>query len=395
MVDVMERLPVGSGFSRLEDAATAGAEAARAALGALGGAEPGLVIVYASIRYDLTALLAAVRGVTGATPLVGASTSGQFTDGTYVPAGAAVSVMVLGAGVYRFGASVVTGVGADPLASGRELARGAMDAAGGDTTPHSALMVLADGMAGDMQSLLTGIYRVTGARVPVVGGAAGDDRTFSGSYVFFGDQAMRGAAVAVWIGSEQPLRVVSGHGWKPKTLPMLVTRVNGMEVEEIDGRPAAAVFTEVISQQTSGDEKTFEGAYDGWNTGHSFGLIEPDGTQLIRGAFVGEDGALRTFVPLPEYCAVQFVSADQDDLLNASEEVVDDALRDLSAPSVMLMFSCIARIDLLAGRAGEEAARLHKAAGQVATFGFYTYGEFARSTGVAGYHNATLTAIAL
>ncbi|WP_285685006.1 FIST N-terminal domain-containing protein [Actinoplanes sp. NBRC 103695] len=391
----MQRLPVGSGFSSLDDATAAGAEAARAALGALGGAEPGLVIVYGSIRYDLTALLAAVRGVTGATPLVGASTSGQFADGTYVPAGTAVSVMVLGAGVYRFGASVVTGVGADALAAGRELARGAMDAAGGDTTPHSALMVLADGMAGDMQSLLTGIYRVTGARVPVVGGAAGDDRTFSGSYVFFGDQAMRDAAVAVWIGSERPLRVVSGHGWKPKTLPMLVTRVNGMEVEEIDGRPAAAVFTEVISQRTSGEARNFEGAYDGWDTGHSFGLIEPDGTQLIRGAFVGEDGALRTFVPLPEYCAVQFVSADQDDLLNASEEVVDDALRDVSAPAVMLMFSCIARIDLLAVRAGEEAARLHKAAGQVATFGFYTYGEFARSTGVAGYHNATLTAIAL
>jgi hypothetical protein len=303
------RLSSGSGFSSLDDAAEAGAEAARAALDALGDAEPGLVIVYGSIRYDLTALLAAVRGVTGSTPLVGASTSGQFADGTYVPAGTAVSVMVLGAGVYRFGVAMVTGIGADLLASGRELARGAMDAAGGDPAPHSALMVLADGMAGDMQSLLTGIYRVTGARIPVVGGAAGDDRTFSGAFVFFGDQAMRSAAVAVWIGSEQPLRVVSGHGWKPKTLPMLVTRVNGVEVEEIDGRPAAAVFTEVISQGTGGDQGAYEGAYDGWNTGHSFGLIEPDGTQLIRGAFVGGDGLLRTFVPLPEYCAVQFVPA--------------------------------------------------------------------------------------
>ena len=395
MVDVMERLPVGSGFSSLDDATAAGAEAARAALGALGGAEPGLVIVYASIRYDLTALLAAVRGVTGATPLVGASTSGQFTDGIYVPAGTAVSVMVLGAGVYRFGASMVTGIGADPAASGRELARGAMDAAAGDTTPHSALMVLADGMTGDMQSLLTGIYRVTGARVPVVGGAAGDDRTFSGSYVFFGDQAMRDAAVAVWIGSKQPLRVVSGHGWKAQTLPMLVTRVDGMVVEEIDGRPASEVFGEAIAKDTEVRSEYFEGAWEGWHTGHSFGLIEPDGTQLIRGGFVGEDGALRTFVPLPEYCAVQIVSADQDDLLGASEEVVDDALRGMEAPAVMLMFSCIARIDVLDDRAGEEAARLHKAAGQVATFGFYTYGEFARSTGVAGYHNATLTAIAL
>jgi hypothetical protein len=92
---------------------------------------------------------------------------------------------------------------------------------------------------------------------------------------------------------------------------------------------------------------------------------------------------------------VQIVSADQDDLLGASEEVVGEALRGMAAPAVLLMFSCIARIDVLDDRADEEAARLHKAAGDVSTFGFYTYGEFARSTGVAGYHNATLTAIAL
>jgi hypothetical protein len=396
MINGRKRLSVGAGFSNRDDATVAGFEAASAALAALGGAEPGLVIVYASIRYDLADLLAAVRGVTGATPLVGASTSGQFADGAYVPAGTSVSVMVLGAGVYRFGASVTTGIGADPAAAGRNLARGAVAAAGDATAPHSALMVLADGMTGDMQQLLTGIYRVTGARVPVVGGAAGDDRTFSGSYVFFDDEAMRDAAVAVWIGSEHPLRVVSGHGWKPQTLPMLVTGVDGAAVLEIDGRPAAAVLSEAIAEDAeSRMTGSFEGAREGWHTGHSFGLIEPDGTQLIRGGAIGEDGVLRTFVPLPEYCAVQIVSADRDDLLNASEDVVGDALDGMEAPAVMLMFSCIARVDLLAERAAEESARLHEAAGDVATFGFYTYGEFARSAGVAGYHNATLAALAL
>jgi hypothetical protein len=61
----------------------------------------------------------------------------------------------------------------------------------------------------------------------------------------------------------------------------------------------------------------------------------------------------------------------------------------------MLTFSCIARMDLFGDRGHEEAALLHKAAAPVSTFGFYTYGEFARTTSVAGYHNATITAIAL
>jgi hypothetical protein len=52
-------------------------------------------------------------------------------------------------------------------------------------------------------------------------------------------------------------------------------------------------------------------------------------------------------------------------------------------------------MDILRERGAEEAARLQEAAGPVPTFGFYTYGEFARTTGVSGYHNATLTALAL
>ena len=395
----MTKLCVGSGCSSLDEATAAGAEAARAALAGLEGAAPGLVIVYASIRYDLTELLTAVRGVTGDTPLVGASTSGQFADGEFLPAGASVSVMILGAGVYRFGTAAVTGIGTDTVAAGRELARQAVDAASG-AAPHSALMVLADGLAGDMQGLLTGIYRVTGALVPVVGGAAGDDRTFAGSYVMHDGQALHDAAVAVWIGSDRPLHVVAAHGWQPQTLPMLITQVDGTAVLEIAGRPAIEVYNEGVAsyEQTRLQQSQLQHmdrTGELWHTATAFGLIEPDGTQLVRGAYIGEDGLLHTFTPLPEYAAVQVVSADQDDLLDISDQVVDDALRGVPDPAVMLMFSCVARTDILGDRAAEEAARLHKAAGPVATFGFYTYGEFARTTGVAGYHNATITALAL
>jgi len=384
----VERLSAGTGTSASEDATTAGTEAARAAVAGLDGAAPGLVIVYASIRYDLSAVLAAVRAVTGDTPLVGASSSGQFANGEYLPPGATLSVLVLGAGVYRFGTAAVTGISADTAAAGTELARRAI-AAAGPKSAHGTLFVLADGMAGDMQGLLNGIYRTTGARVPVVGGAAGDDGTLTGSYVMHDGDALRDGAVAVWIGSDRPLRVVAGHGWQPQSLPMLVTRVNGATVEEIDGRPALDVYRASIHP-----DQASPGGGTEWYTAYSFGLIEPDGSQLVRAVFV-EGEKVVTFTPLPEYCAVQIVSAAPDDLLDVSERVVEDALSGVPDPAVILGFSCVARVDVLGDRAAEEAARMHKAAGTVATFGFYTYGEFARVTGVAGYHNATITAVAL
>ncbi len=76
----MERLRSGTGSSTLDDAWAAGRAAAEAAQGVLSnGAEtPALVLVYASVRYDLVQVLAGVRSVTDDAELAGMSSSGHF-----------------------------------------------------------------------------------------------------------------------------------------------------------------------------------------------------------------------------------------------------------------------------------------------------------------------------
>jgi hypothetical protein len=302
-------------------------------------------------------------------------------------------VLALTAGPYRFGAASVTGMRADAFSAGRDMSRAAMAAAGPTRGPHSALLVFSDGLAGDPQGLLNGIYQVTGAAVPVVGGAAAADRELTETLVFHDDRVLGDGAVGVWIDAPRPLRVVSGHGWQSHGMPLLVTNVDGPVVHEIAGRPALEVYQENFRYEDPMQELPTPRS-QGYHSAHAFGLIEPDGTQLIRGAFVDDDGLIRTFTPLPPFSAVQIMSADQDDLLNVCEHVVADALA-VDDPRVMLTFSCAARMDILRERAAEEVTRLQTAAGSVPTFGFYTYGEFARSIGVSGYHNATLTALAL
>lgn len=389
----MSRLRVGSAVSRLDDATAAGTDAAGAALAGLDGTPAGLVIVYASVRYDLAVLLAAVRSVTGDTPLVGASSSGQFSDGEFVPSGAGVQVLVLGAGPYRFGVASGAGVRADTPTAGRSLARAAIDAGGSPRSPHGALMVLANGLTPDMQGLLDGVFRVAGAAVPVVGGAAGADHRLDATYVFHDDEVLADGAVAVWIAGDRPLRTVVGHGWEPLGLPHLVTRGDGYLVTELGGRPALEVFDEHTGGHPKLDPAELPNADLNW--AYSLGLIEPDGSQLIRFAIIDERGGLRTRAPLAQFSAVQIMAANRDKLLDASERVVAAALAGVPDPAVMLTFSCVARTDLLGDRCAEEAARLHKAAAPVATFGFYTYGEFASTTGTVGYHNATIAALAL
>ena len=398
----MTRLRVGSATSRLDDSTAAGTAAATDAMAGLGGAPAGLVVVYASIRYDLPELLRAIRAVTGDAPLIGATSSGHFAGDEFLPSGTGVEVLVLGAGQYRFGVASVSGLRTDPSTAGRDLARAALDAAGPDRAPHAALLVLADGLGRNMQDLLTGIYRVTGATVPVVGGAAGADHTLGVTHVFHDDEVLTQGAVAVWIGAERPLRVVLGHGWEALTLPQLITSVDGDVVHEIAGRPAIDVVREAARPDTAdrpGVPVPDDGPNSEWDPDshwkYSIGLIEPDGTRFIRFATFEDDGTLSTRTPLPMFGAVQVMTATRDALLDVTEHVVADALAGAPDPAVMLTFSCVARLDMLGDRAAEESQRLHKAAAPVTTFGFYTYGEFARTAGVSGYHNATITALAL
>lgn len=383
----------GIGTSDLTDAGRAGAAAAATALSQLGGEPPQLVLAYASVRYDLPAVLHAINNATGGAPLIGASASGQIHDGQLTGSGPSVAVMMLCGSAYRFGIGYADNAGAEPNEAGARLARAARDAAGGHQSPYEAVVLLSDGLLGDQQELLNGIYRITGFSVPVVGGAAGDDRKLNKTFVFYRDQVLTDAAVAVWIGSDRPMRVVSGHGWTPSGLPMVVTSVEGTHVREIAGRPALDVYQENFRYENPKYEIKTDHA-SGYHSAHAFGLIQPDGSVLIRAAFVDPQGQLRTFTPLPPFAAVEVVASDQEDLLTVGADTITNAVAD-DHHELVLVFSCVARYDILGERSGEEARRLQDAAGGARTFGFFTYGEFARTTSVAGYHNATVAALAL
>jgi hypothetical protein len=389
----MAKLIVGSGSSRADDTVEAGRAAATAAMAALGETPPGLVVVYSSLAYDLPALLGAIRGVTGDTPLIGASSAGQLLDGEFIPPGSGVMVTVLGSGAYQFSTASVSGLAKDGAGAGRELARAVMAGIEESRPPYEALLVLTDGIASCLEEFALGIHQVMGAAVPLVGGAAGTDTALERTSVLYGDQVIEGGAVGVLIGSDHPLKVVTEHGWQPCSLPLLVTRVDGRVVHEIGGMPAMDVY----KADSREDDETFEA--DRRNkrrphATHAFGLIQPDGSYLIRGVSV-ENGQLLTFAPLPPYSAVCVVAGDPDSLFDAAGSVITNALDKVPDPAVVFVFSCVGRMDLYGERAAEEAVRIAAAAGSVSTFGFYTYGEFARITGAGGYHNASLTAVAL
>jgi hypothetical protein len=349
-------------------------------------------MVFTTPRYDLPALLAGTRSVTGDATLIGATGSGEIVSGRYLGVGGGVGVLAMTAGSYRFGVASASHIRGNLDQAGRTIARNSRRQAG--ASPHAAIVLLADSLLGDLQQLVHGVYRITGPKVPITGGGAGDEQKFIRSFVFHDDKIVEEGAVALWIASEQPLRVVTRHGWSPIGIPMLVTRAEGAEMIEIGGRPAAVAYEEQLGLAPGElpPEKF-------WDTSlyHPFGLLQSDGTAVIRVARAKTDnGTLRIqgCVP-PGGSAVQVMSGSADTLLAVVGGVVHDTLGALPDPGVLLAFSCAARAIIYGERTVEECEMLQKHAGDVPTFGFYCCAEFARTAGVLGTHNATLTALAL
>lgn len=323
---------------------------------------------------------------------MGATGSGEIVQGEYLGFGAGVGVLAMTAGPYRFGAASAGSIWGNLDAAGQTIAQESKAAAGG--SPYGAVLLLVDSLAGDLQQVFTGIYRVTGPKIQIIGGAAGDEQKFVRTFVFHNGRVVEKGAVALWIGSEHPLSVVTGHGWRPIGVPLLVTRVEGTEIIEISGRPAADVYEEQLGLapgELSADRF--------WGTSilHPLGLIQSDGSSVIRVARAKTpQGGLKIqgCVP-PAGSAVQVMTGSTDALLGIVRGIARSALDSRPDAKVLLTFSCAARAAIFGPRAQEEPRMLQETAGGVPAFGFYCCGEFARSAGVLGTHNATLTAMAL
>lgn len=386
------KIRAGTGLSEARDAVEAGREAATAAVAGLAGKPPALVIVFTTPRYDLPALLAGIRTVTGDARLIGATGSGEIAQGQYLGFGGGVGVLALTEGPYRFGVASADHIRGQLDQAGQAITRASRAEAG--PSPHAAVLLLADCLAGDLQQLFQGAYRITGPKVSITGGAAGDELKFVRTCVFHDDRVVEEGAVALWIASDRPLPVVTRHGWEPIGIPLLVTRAEGTEIIELGGRPAAIAYEEQL-----GLEPGQLGADQFWGTSitHPFGLLQSNGSSVIRVArSKTEHGTLRIqgCVP-PAGSAVQVMTGTADTLLDIVEEVASATLETYPDAGVLLTFSCAARATIFGERTAEESRRLQAAAGAVPTFGFYCCGEFARTAGVLGTHNATLTALAL
>jgi hypothetical protein len=361
-------------------------EAVERAVDAL-GREPGLVLIFP------TGLLDSQKAATQAQAAAGnARVAGMTGTGAITLSGAIES----GCSAVAFDSSIPVGIGtstsSDPRAAGRSAAGEALVGLDRDGS-HAVLLLFVDSESGDQAEVVAGAYEVAGGRVPLAGGAAGGQARAQ----FADGEALSRSVVAVAIGSGTPIGVGIAHGCVPRGAPSIVTRARDGIVQQLDGRPAEAVYLEKLGMN---DVRLSDADFEAIAILHPLAQPELRGDvrpRYVRGRAPG--GGLVCATSIEANAAVHVCDHKPEAIVHSAQAAVDEALRQLSAPpEAALLFDCAARSE----RFGNLLAA-HEIESIIDSFGYsapalagaYTRGEIGRIRGAKGDRNYSLVVVAL
>jgi hypothetical protein len=353
------------------------------------GGEAGLVLIFTAGEIDPDAAAVEAKAAAG-----GAHVAGMTSTGTIGARG----LLKSGCSAIAFSSSLSSGVGVadagDSRTAGRDATAEALAVI--DDAPHGALLLFVDSEAGDQAEFVAGAYAVAGGRIPLAGGAAGG----AARARFADGRAISSGIVVVAIGSTARIGVGVAHGCVAHGAPSIVTRSDGPNVLELDGRPAEAVYFEKLG--VDGVDLSDE-EFDALAMVHP--VAEPELRGAVRPRYVrarARGGGLLCATTIERNAAVLVCDQTADAIVESARTAAEDAVSELEGPAeAAVVFDCAARSawfrgPVAAALAQRELESLATGFGQPAPslVGAYTRGEIGRARGAKGDRNYSVVVTA-
>lgn len=328
-----------------------------------------LVVVFASHRLDPDALARAIDAELGGAPWIGCTSCGELAQGGDHQG--TIAALAIASPRLRAGIGIAHDLSRSALRSSRAAVVDAATVLG--VTPeqlHPGRHVgfaLVDGRSGFEESFCLG-SAATAPQIRFVGGSASDDlEDPPGARVFFGGRAHGNAGVVALLETDLPFTVIESEHMIPTDTRVVVTGADPerRRVFELDGRPAAARYAELIAQHGGGPldavvASSFPFALYVGGRPYVRSVANVDGDTLHFASAVDPGAILRLMRP------GDLVGSTRQALATATSEVGGD-LR------AVLAFSCLGRHrEAMTSGKRDELAAIYDAAPLV---GFHSLGE--------------------
>lgn len=319
-------------------------------------------------KHDPVAFLEGLRETLGAVPVVGGSAPGVIAPPLVSYAGFEAALALFGEG--DPGGPIVADHGL--AEGGRETGRRLAARIEADGCADQPVLLLYDSVAcrtplrlHPASPLVLGLrdrLDRPGAPATIVGSGLITDLNLGDSWVFDGSGVAKHCAVAVPLGRDFEVVTEVMHGCRPASSFMTITRIEGAEVFELDGRPAYDVIIEWL-----GGEAALPGLSLSLTLGAKQGdLFAPfDENAYVNRLILGADrarGSITIFEP--DFTAgerVQVMSRDNQLMLDSVRRGGAAAVRRIAqgeAPSLCLYVNCAGRASMRSGAEREESGLL-------------------------------------
>jgi hypothetical protein len=359
----------------------------------LGDRKPLYGFVFATPRMDLGAVLAEARRACKDTDILGCSTAGEITQTGLTHGG--LAVMLVASDEQKH--SVRWSRAVSPAQAAKDIGQPFFSQRKQDKAGIGTTVVLIDGLSGAGETVVEELRDQAGG-VPheIVGGAAGDEGEFAGTFVGVNGDVARGSVAALHVIDHTRWGVGVDHGLTPATALMRVTRAEGNVVHEIDGRRAFDVYKDYA--KSKGVELTAANAPP-FFINNELGVVMFDQLRKARAPLAANpDGSISCAAAIPKGASVCFLGGSRDALVLAARRAAGEAKERLGkrCAAGVLLFDCICRGAILGTDFHREIRAVREVFPDAPIAGFLTYGEIARYSGrLDGWHNATAVVVAI
>lgn len=204
-----------------------------------------------------------------------------------------------------------------------------------------SLMVLLDGLSGNVSKFLFELFYLYGNSFNYFGGGAGSLSLIQKPCLFSNKGVFEDAALICPINLKSTLGVK--HGWEQVYGPIIATKTNKNIIQELNWEPAFNVYKKVVedfSDQKLNDENFFDIA-----KGYPFGLQRLNSEVVVRDPIaVIEDGALICVGEVPENSVLMVLCGEKEKLIAAANLAVQECSTVQGTLKKAMVFDCISRV---------------------------------------------------
>jgi hypothetical protein len=233
---------------------------------------------------------------------------------------------------------------------------------------------------------------VLGESLAVVGGAPGDNGTFTKTFQVRDGEVYSGGVCGVAMRGGIQVATAAASGYHPAGIARKSTLVeNGNVLLQLDGQPALQVYRDFLGSRAS--------AMPAVSIEFPLGVFEDSTSEqptpsVVRAIFAVDEQrqALILGGDIPQGANIRVLRAGREDVVKGAEAATAQALAQQPQPEIAFLFNCMSRKVVLGPRYKEECAATYRLLPKtLPRIGFYTFGELSPKAGTSVHHESTFT----